>query len=104
MDYPFMKTWWPAFLVAVLTLIAVALGLAGRKKRPVDREDPLDQAIEKAMESITDAKLEAAVRKAQSAAIHDAVLEDLDVANTIDDPFVRHAQKLELLEKARRMP
>ena len=101
---PFIKTWWPGFLVVVLGLVAAAIAVAVRGKDPIHKKGPLDDTIEKAKESITDAKLEAAVKRAESAAIHDHVLNELEEANKVQDVFVRHAAKRQLLERARRTP
>jgi hypothetical protein len=101
---PFIKTWWPAFLVVVLSLIGIALYLSRVRKPAMGKKDKLDEAIEGAKESITQAKLDAAVAHAESAAIHDHVLEELDEANKVQDVFARHAAKRQLLERARRTP
>jgi nucleotide-binding universal stress UspA family protein len=101
---PFIKTWWPAFLVVLLSLIGIAMYLSKVRKPHMRKPDKLDKTIENAKESITDAKLEAAVKRAESAAIHDHVLEELDEANKVQDVFARHAAKRQLLERARRTP
>ena len=101
---PFIKTWWPGFVVTVLGLVAGAIAVVVRGKGPTRKKGPLDDTIEAAKESITDAKLEAAVRHAESATIHDHVLDELDEANKVQDVFARHAAKRELLERARRTP
>tara|TARA_Y100000310_G_scaffold326291_1_gene391015 strand:+ start:524 stop:889 length:366 start_codon:yes stop_codon:yes gene_type:complete len=101
---PFIQKWWPGFLVVLLTLIGIALYLSRVRKPVKGKPDKLDKAIEEAKESITDAKIEAAVKHAQAEAVHDHVLSELDQANKVQDVFARHAAKRQLLEQARRTP
>ena len=99
---PFIKTWWPAFVVVLLGAVVVALVVTGRRKGPARKKDPLDQAIEKAKESITDAKLEAALRKQESATAYQQVTEKLAETNKHQDVFQRHLEKRLLLDRVRR--
>jgi len=101
---PFIQKWWPAFLVVVLSLVAAAMAAAARSKKPTRLQTDLDKKIEKAKEDITDAKIEAAIKHAEAASVHDHVIAELDEANKVQDVFARHAAKRTLLEEARRSP
>jgi len=101
---PFIKTWWPAFVVIAVSLLVLVLVVLGRRGGSVKRDDPLDKVIEGAKESIIDAKLEAEVKKREATWAHDQVTTKLEEINQSSDVFDRHLRKRMLLEKARQGP
>ena len=97
---PFIKVWWPAFLVVVLTLLILALVVTGRRKgKPDPNQNALDKALEESKERLTEARLEAALNLQKAEMDYVVVQDRLTDANQINDIIERHAAKRRLLEE-----
>lgn len=100
---PYVKKWWP---VAVIVGGTIVVALLFRRKPITNRDSPteitdLDRAIRDAENQLVEAQIRAEVADTAADAREQAVHEELDNINQIEDPYARHAAKKRLLDRVR---